>query len=261
MPKIAGYEPHFGEEACLVGEKGSGAIFFSGCNLGCIFCQTYEISHEGIGAEISYEKLAEIMLELQKQGCHNLNLVTPTHQIWAIIKALEIAIKKGFRLPIVYNSGGYENVEVLKALDGLVDIYLADFKVWDENIAARILKAKDYPSVARKALKEMYRQVGDLIFDENGLAYRGLLIRHLVLPEKLAGTENILNFIKEEISNNAYLNIMGHYHPAGEAARYPPLDRTLKQKEFEEALEIAQKLGFSRIDKTHWAFLPLIFNN
>ncbi len=260
-PKVAGYEPHFGEEACLVGEKGSGAVFFSGCNLGCVFCQTYEISHEAVGAEISYEGLAEIMLELQEKGCHNLNLVTPSHQVWAIIKALELAYKQGFHLPVVFNTGGYDKVETLKALEGVVDIYLADFKVWDEDIAARLLKAGDYPAVARKALKEMYRQVGDLEFDERGLAKRGLLVRHLILPEGLAGTEQILRFIKDEISPNTYLNLMGHYHPAGEAFRYPPLDRTLRRREFEEAVEIARKLGFSRLDKTHWALLPLIFDN
>ncbi len=258
---MAGYEPHFGEEACLVGEKGSGAIFFSGCNLGCVFCQTYEISHEAVGTEISYEGLAEIMLELQEKGCHNLNLVTPSHQVWAILKALELAFKRGFRLPIVFNTGGYDKVETLKALEGIVDIYLADFKIWDEEIAARLLKAKDYPSVAREALKEMHRQVGDLELDENGLAKRGLLIRHLVLPEGLAGTEQVLRFIKEEISPNTYLNIMGHYHPAGEASGYPPLDRTLRRREFEEAVEMARKLGFSRLDKTHWALLPLILDN
>ncbi len=261
LPKVAGYEPHFGEEACLVGDKGSGAIFFSGCNLGCVFCQTYEISHEGIGSEISYKRLAEIMLELEEQGCHNLNLVTPSHQVWAIVKALEMAIEKGFKLPVVFNTGGYEDVEVLRALDGLIDIYLTDFKVWEEDIAARILKARDYPSVAREALKEMYRQVGDLTLDEKGLAIRGVLVRHLVLPEGLASTKEVLLFIREEISIDTYLNIMGHYHPAGEAASYPPLDRSLKRKEFEEAVEIAQKLGFSRIDKTHWALLPLIFDN
>jgi len=257
-PRVAGYEPHFGEEACLVGKHGSGAIFFSGCHLGCVFCQTYEISQEALGEEISYEALAEIMLALEKQGVHNLNLVSPSHQVWAMVKALEIAREKGLRLPVVYNTGGYDSVETLRALEGLVDIYLADFKVWDGEVAARLLKAPDYPEVARAALKEMHRQVGDLELNEQGLARRGLLVRHLVLPEGLAGTEEILRFLREEISPRTYLNLMGHYHPAGKAENYPPLDRPLKRSEFEEALELARKLGLSRLDKTHWALLALI---
>ncbi len=261
LPRIAGYEPHFGEEACLVGEKGSGAVYFSGCNLGCIFCQTYEISHQALGEDISYERLASIFLELQEKGVHNLNLVSPSHQVYAIVKALERARVQGFSLPVVYNTGSYDSVETLRVLEGLVDVYLADFKVWDEDIAARLLKARDYPAVARKAIKEMHRQVGDLSLDAKGLAKKGLLVRHLILPEGLAGTKEILLFLREEVSLNTYLNLMGHYHPAGEALDYPPLDRPLKRQEFEEAVAWARALGFSRLDKTHWALLALILDN
>ncbi len=260
-PKIAGYEAHFGEEACLVGHNGSGAVFFSGCNLACVFCQTYEISHKAVGEEISYAALAEIFLSLAEQGVHNINLVSPSHQVYAIVKALEIARREGLSLPVVYNTGGYDSQETLALLEGLVDIYLADFKVWHEDIAARLLKAPDYPEVAREALKEMYRQVGDLVIDKKGLAQRGLLVRHLVLPGGLAGTREILRFLKEEISPRVYLNLMGHYHPAGEAMRYPPLDRPLQKKEFEEAIRWAQEFGFTRLDKTHWALLAFILDN
>ncbi len=257
-PKIAGYEPHFGEEACLVGRNGSGAIFFSGCNLGCVFCQTYEISQEGLGQEITSEELAQIMLKLQEEGCHNINLVTPSHQIWAILKALEQALTQGLTLPIVFNTGGYDKLETIKALEGVVDIYLADFKVWSEETAEKYLKARDYPRVARKALKEMYRQVGNLIYDEQGLAKRGLIVRHLVLPHGLGETEKILRFIKEELSPEIHLNLMGHYHPAGRALEYPPLDRHLKRAEYEEALNMAADLGLKNLDQTHRPLLELI---
>ncbi len=260
-PKVSGYEPHFGEEACLVGEKGSGAIFFTGCNLGCVFCQTYEISQEGQGTEISEEQLAWIMLELQRKGCHNLNLVTPSHQVPAILRALSLALEKGFSLPIVFNTSSYDKVETLKTLEGIVDIYLADFKVWDQEIAAKYLKARDYPEVAKKAIKEMFRQVGHLVLDERGLAQKGLIVRHLVMPEGLAGTEEILRFLKEEISPEVHLNLMGHYHPAGKAYEYPPLDRPLKKREYEEALELAHRLGFKNLDQTHQALLSLILTD
>ena len=202
-----------------------------------------------------------MFLELQEKGVHNPNLVSPSHQVYAIVKALEEARAQGLSIPVVYNTGSYDALETLKALAGLVDIYLADFKVWDEDVAVRILKARDYPQVARRALKEMYRQVGVLFFDENGLAQRGLLVRHLVLPGGLGGTKEILRFIREEISLDTYLNIMGHYHPAGEATLYPPLDRPLKRHEFEEAISWAQELGFTRLDKTHWALLAFILDN
>jgi len=242
-----------------VGERGSGAIFFSGCNLACVFCQTYEISHERVGEEISPERLAEVMLELETQGCHNLNLVSPSHQVKQILEGLEKAILQGFGLPVVYNTGSYDREETLKALDGIVDIYLADFKVWDPKVAARYLGAADYPEVARQAIKEMHRQVGDLELDERGLAKKGLILRHLVLPGGLAGTREIFTFVREEISLNTYINLMGHYHPAGEAHKYPPLDRPLRKEEFEEALRIVKSLGFKRLDRTHWPLLALLW--
>ena len=257
-PVVSGYEPHFGEEACLVGQGGSGAVFFTSCNLFCVFCQTWEISREGRGREITGEELAKIFLELKALGCENLNLITPTPQIPAILEALERALGEGFDLPVIYNTGGYEKVEVLKALSGVVDIYLPDFKVWDSEVAERLLGARDYPEVARKAIKEMYRQVGLLRLDERGLARKGLLVRHLVLPEELSGTAEVMRFLVQEISPEVTVNLMGHYHPAGEAHRYPPLDRGILKIEWQKAIEKAQKAGIFNFDRTHWALLPLI---
>lgn len=260
-PEVSGYEPHFGEEGCLVGKRGSGAIFFTGCNLACVFCQTFEISQLHQGTAITTQALANIMLSLQAKGCHNVNLVTPTHQVAAIAEALEIAVEKGFDLPVVYNTSGYEAMETLRALEGFVDIYLPDFKVWDKEVAARFLGARDYPAVAKASLKEMHRQVGDLVPDAQGLARRGLLVRHLVLPEGLSGTAEVLRFIYEEISSNTYLNIMGHYHPYGRAGEFPPLDRPLRRREFEEALAAAREIGFERLDETHLPLLELLLSD
>ncbi len=245
----------------MVGERGSGAVFFSGCNLACVFCQTFEISQQGLGQEISDAQLAEIFLELQKMGCHNLNLVSPSHQVLQIVEALALAFERGFTLPVVYNTGSYDAVETLRALEGLVDIYLADFKVWDEEVAAKYLGARDYPKVAREALKEMHRQVGDLVVDEQGLARKGLILRHLVLPGGLAGTKEIFEFIRDEISPNTYVNLMGHYHPAGKASAFPPLDRTITREEYLEALKIVKSLGFERLDQTHWPLLELLWRD
>jgi len=244
-----------------VGKNGSGAVFFTGCNLGCVFCQTYEISQEGKGTEISVEQLAWIMRELERQGCHNLNLVTPSHQVPAILRALRLALEEGFSLPVVYNTSSYDKLDTLKALEGIVDIYLADFKVWDPQVAAKYLRAKDYPEVARKAIKEMFRQVGHLVLDEQGLAKKGLIVRHLVLPGGLAGTKEILQFLRDEISPEVYLNLMGHYHPAGEAHKYPPLDRPLKKREYEEALKLAREMGFTNLDQTHLPLLDLLLTD
>jgi putative pyruvate formate lyase activating enzyme len=257
-PEISGFEPHFGEEGCLTGSRGSGAVFFTGCNLECVFCQTFEISQLHQGTVISTEELSEIMLALQDEGCHNLNLVTPTHQIAAIVDALGRGAARGFDLPVVYNSSGYESVETLKALVGLVDIYLPDFKVWEEEAAERHLGAEDYPAVTREAIKEMHRQVGDLVLDENGLARRGILVRHLVLPEGLAGTAEILRFIHQEISPATWVNLMGHYHPCGRAEAFPPLDRPLRRAEFDAALTMAREIGLSRLDETHRPLLSLL---
>ncbi|QJA06666.1 radical SAM protein [Thermosulfurimonas marina] len=257
-PVVSGYEPHFGEEACLVGEGGSGAVFFTGCNLFCVFCQTWEISRERRGKEITVEELAGIFLELAERGCENLNLVTPTPQIPAILAALERALEAGLRLPVVYNTGGYERVETLRALEGVVDLYLPDFKVWNPETAERLLGARDYPQRAREAIKEMWRQVDGLRLDERGVAQRGLIVRHLVLPENLAQTDEILRFLAREISPAVRVNIMGHYHPEGQAFEIKPINRPLTKKEWHNALSEAQRAGLFNLDRTHWPLLPLI---
>ncbi len=254
------YMPHFGEEGCLVGERGSGAIFFSFCNLSCVFCQTSDISQKGEGTPVDAERLSDIMLWLQNEGCHNINLVTPTHVIPSIVSALLIAREKGLTLPIIYNSGGYDSVETLRKLRGVIDIYLPDFKFWLPETAENLCGARNYPDVARKALKEMHRQVGNLVIDEKtGLAKKGLLVRHLVLPGHLDETEKILEFVAKEISPFTYINIMGHYHPCGKARDLPPLNRNLRKREFETAIKIAEKLGLRRLDKTHWHLYDLLF--
>lgn len=247
-PFVASWGPHFGEERPLVGRFGSGTIFFSFCNLGCIFCQNWTISHLGEGNEISFEKLAHIMLELQDMGCHNINLVTPTHQMPMILHAIAIASEKGLNLPIVYNCGGYESLEAIKILDGIIDIYMPDFKYSDSQMALKYSKTKDYPEKAKIAIKEMHRQVGDLIIDKRGIALRGLLIRHLVLPEGIAGTKEVVRFIAEDISKNTYINIMDQYYPCYKAFEHPPLDRRITTKEYSEAIKMAIDAGLKRID-------------
>lgn len=247
-PFVASWGPHFGEEKPLVGRFGSGTIFFSYCNLGCIFCQNWTISHLGEGSEMSFEKLAKLMLSLQQTGCHNINLVTPTHQIPMILRSAAIAVNMGLNIPIVYNCGGYESVESLKILDGVIDIYMPDFKYSNPEMALKYSKAKDYPEAAKAAIKEMHRQVGDLIIDERGVALRGLLIRHLILPEGAAGTGEVVRFIAEEISRNTYLNIMDQYRPCYEAFEHPPLDKRITKKEYKEAVEMAINAGLKRID-------------
>ncbi|MGA1875651.1 MAG: radical SAM protein [bacterium] len=248
LPVIASYGPHFGEETPLVGSHGSGTIFMSFCNLRCVFCQNWEISHLGEGREVSTEDLARIMIYLQKAGCHNINLVTPTHVVPQILEALPLAIEEGFSVPLVYNSGGYDSVEALTLLDGIVAIYLPDFKYWDEEVAGRLSKAPGYPQAARAAVKEMHRQVGDLVIDAHGVAQRGLLVRHLVLPENLAGTRSIMHFLATEISANTYVNIMNQYRPCGQAHRYPPLDRRITPYEYHEAIRSAEAEGLTRLD-------------
>lgn len=247
-PYVSSWGPHFGEEAPLVGRYGSGTIFFGYCNLSCVYCQNWTISHLGEGEEISYDELAGIMIFLQNSGCHNINLVSPTHQVPQIIKSLYTAHKNGLRIPIVYNSGGYDALETLKILDGIIDIYMPDFKYADEKIAEKYSKIKNYPEMAKKALKEMHRQVGDLIINEYGIALRGLLVRHLVLPNNLAGTEEVLSFIASEISKNTYINIMDQYRPCWHADEYPELKRRITKKEFEDAINLALKYSLTRID-------------
>lgn len=247
-PFVASWGPHFGEERPLVGRFGSGTIFFSRCNLRCIFCQNWTISHLGEGDEVSFERLAKIMLEIQEMGCHNINLVTPTHQMPMILHALAIASEMGLNIPIVYNCGGYESLEALRILDGVIDIYMPDFKYSSSEMAMKYSKAKDYPTVAKVAIKEMHRQVGDLIIDKRGIALRGILIRHLVLPEDIAGTGEVVRFIAEEISENTYINIMDQYYPCYRAFEYPPLNRRITNKEYEEAINMALRAGLKRID-------------
>jgi len=248
-PFIASYNPHFGEERPLVGRRGSGTIFFAYCNLGCLFCQNWTISHLGDGSIISFERLADIMLTLQNHyGCHNINLVTPTHQVPMIVSSLEIAIERGLNVPIVYNSGGYESLETLRILDGVIDIYMPDFKYSDPEVALKYSRAKDYPQVAKAAIKEMHRQVGDLVMDDRGIALRGLLIRHLVLPHGLANTEEIVKFLVEEISPNTYTNIMAQYYPCYKAFEHPPLDRRITNDEYRRALRAALEAGLRRLD-------------
>lgn len=241
-PVVSSVGPHFGEEPELVGRYGSGTIFFTNCNLGCVYCQNYEISHLGKGKEITVEELAKQMLFLQEIGCHNINLVTPTHFIPQIFHAIEIAKKCGLNIPIVYNCGGYENPEVIKLLEGMVDIYMPDIKYSDSEIAKKYSNAPDYFERAKESVREMYRQVGDLHV-ENGLAKRGLIIRHLVLPDNLAGSEKVFKFILEEISKNTYINIMDQYRPMFKASSYPELNRRITSKEFLRTIEFAKKIG------------------
>jgi putative pyruvate formate lyase activating enzyme len=248
-PYVSSYNPHFGEEAPLVGTHGSGTIFFTHCNLGCLFCQNWTISHEGEGAEISVEELAGIMVALQEKFlCHNINLVTPTHQVPMILKALGIAMDKGLNVPVVYNCGGYESIETLQLLEGIIDIYMPDFKFTDPVTAGKYARAKDYPEVAKAAIKEMHRQTGDLVVDRRGIALRGLLVRHLVLPEGLAGTEEVVKFLSREISPDTYTNIMAQYYPCYRAADHPPLDRRLTHEEYRKAVKAARAAGLRRLD-------------
>jgi putative pyruvate formate lyase activating enzyme len=246
---VSSYNPHFGEEAPLVGRSGSGTIFFTYCNLLCNFCQNYDISHQGIGEEISDEKLAKMMLLLQHQGCHNINFVTPSHVVPQILFALEKAIKGGLSVPLVYNTGGYDSVETLQILEGVFDIYMPDFKFWDPKVAKRTCNVSDYPEIARKAVLEMHRQVGDLVLDKSGIAQRGLLIRHLVMPNNLAGTREVMRFIAQKISTNTYVNIMAQYRPCGEAHKISEIAVRLSTEEFEVALQAAREEGITRLDK------------
>ncbi|PQP34656.1 radical SAM protein, partial [Desulfobacteraceae bacterium SEEP-SAG9] len=251
---VSSYNPHFGEEAPLVGSQGSGTIFFTHCNLLCIFCQNYDISHEGYGREKSHEQLASMMLQLQNAGCHNVNFVTPSHVVPQILAALERAIEEGLSVPLIFNTGGYDNVETLKILEGIFDIYMPDFKFWDPEIADATCKAKDYPEMARRAIIEMHRQVGDLEIDEAGIARRGLLIRHLVLPSGLAGTREIIKFIAKKISSNTYVNIMPQYRPCGRASEMEELSIRLSADDYNNALQAAGEEGLTRLDSRRRSF-------
>ncbi|MFH1610220.1 MAG: radical SAM protein [Candidatus Bipolaricaulota bacterium] len=244
-PWIASFGPHFGEERVLVGSGGSGTVFFSGCNLRCLFCQNYTISQLGEGEEVPVQELARVMLHLQEIGCANVNLVTPTHQTPQIVDALARAREDGLRLPVVWNCGGYEALETLRFLDGIVDVYMPDLKYGDSRVATHLSSAPGYFEAAQVALAEMHRQVGDLVV-EGGVAVRGLLVRHLVLPEGLAGSEAALRFIADEISKDTYVNVMAQYRPAHRARENPPLSRPITDAEHENVLALARRLGLRR---------------
>lgn len=242
---VSGAQPHFGEEEELVGRYGSGTIFFSHCNLGCVFCQNYEISSCGEGQIVTSNRLSQIMLSLQNKGCHNINLVSPGHIVPQIVEGIYLAAKKGLNIPILYNTNGYDLTDTLKFLDGIVDIYMPDIKFSDDNIAFKYLKVKNYYTIARNAVKEMFRQVGDLKTDDNNIAYKGLLIRHLVMPQNLAGTDTIMQFLADEISPNTYVNIMAQYYPAHKSYEYDELSKGISLKEYRAAVESAKLAGLN----------------
>ena len=242
-PVISSVSPHHGEEPPLSGRSGSGTVFFANCNLRCMYCQNYPISQMGYGTERTPGELACQMLWLQEQGCHNLNLVTPTHFMPQILKALGIAKERGFGLPIVYNTSGYESIDSLRLLDGIVDIYLPDMRYSDDAVALKYSLAPRYPAINRAAVKEMFRQVGNLALDENGIAKRGLIIRHLVLPNGLSGTEGVMRFLAGEISRDVYISLMSQYFPAYKATEHREINRKITAEEYEEARRIMEAYG------------------
>jgi len=246
--RVASFNAHFGEEAPLVGNRGSGTIFFSSCNLLCSFCQNYDVSHLNQGVEVGSARIAAMMIELMENGCHNINFVTPTHTVVQILEALIPAIEQGLNLPLVYNSGGYESVETLALLDGVFDIYMPDFKFWEDRWAQRFCKAPDYREHAKAAIREMHRQVGDLLVDSAGIAVQGLLIRHLVMPNDVAGTDRVMDFLANEISVETYVNMMDQYRPLGDADADDLINRRLAPEEFRRAVGEARDAGLSRLD-------------
>ena len=242
---VASYFPHFGEEDCVRGWRGSGTIFFSGCNLRCVFCQNHDISWEVRGERVTPERLAQMMLELQTIGCHNINFVTPEHVVPQMLEALPLAIESGLRLPIVYNTSAYDSLDSLELMEGIVDVYMPDFKLWTGERARRYLKRADYPDVARERIREMHRQVGDLVLDEDGLARRGLILRHLVMPGLVDETEAILRFVAEELGTGCYVNLMAQYYVSGKVGRngeYAEIARGIYREEYERALALAHEL-------------------
>ena len=246
--KVASYNAHFGEEAPLVGRYGSGTIFLSSCNLLCSFCQNYDISHLAEGVEVEPKHMASMMLHLAENGCHNINFVTPTHAVPQIIEALVLAVEQGLKVPLVYNSSGYDRKETLELLDGIFDIYMPDFKFWDGKWADRFCHAPDYRDAATEAVKEMHRQVGDLVIDDDGVAISGLLVRHLVMPNRVAGTEEIMKFFAREISPNTYMNVMDQYRPCGTAHQDEFINRRLTAQEYRDAVNAAKNAGMTRLD-------------
>jgi putative pyruvate formate lyase activating enzyme len=247
---VASYFPHFGEEDCLRGRRGSGTIFFSGCNLRCVFCQNHDISWEVRGERVSPVRLGEMMLELQAIGCHNINWVTPEHIVPQILEALPHAIAGGLTLPIVYNTSSYDSLDSLRLMEGIVDVYMPDFKVWTSERARRYLKRPDYADVARQTVKEMHRQVGDLEVDEHGMARRGVILRHLIMPGQLDETEAILRFVAEHLGTGCYVNLMAQYYVSGKVGQngqYLEIARGIRGEEYEQALALATELGL-RLD-------------
>ncbi len=244
--RIYSYAPHFGEEPPLVGSHGSGTIFLSGCNMACVFCQNYEISQLDQGTKVRSVGLATTMIKLQDLGCHNINFVTPTHFVPQILEALNPARQMGLTVPLVYNSSGYDSVETLRLLDGIFDIYMPDMKYGSDEMALKYSNAPEYTKFAKGAILEMHRQVGDLVIDENGLAARGLLVRHLVLPEGAAGTEEVVRFLSKEVSKNTYLNVMAQYRPEHMACGYSEINRPISVQEYKEAARMAADAGLTR---------------
>jgi putative pyruvate formate lyase activating enzyme len=255
--RVASVAPHFGEENPLRGTRGSGTIFFAGCNLRCVFCQNYDISQGKAGTAVAPQDLARMMLSLQDLGCHNINFVTPEHVVPQILEALIIAVADGLRLPLVYNTSAYDSLESLRLLDGVVDIYMPDFKLWDADLAHHYLKARDYPAVARQAIQEMQRQVGDLQLDESGIAQRGVLLRHLVMPGLVGDTAVIMQFLADEVSPDLYLNLMAQYYPAHKVSgqKCPELNRRLRTDEYRQAHRAARAAGLWRFDERPLRFL------
>jgi putative pyruvate formate lyase activating enzyme len=248
---VNSYGPHHGEEDPLRGWHGSGTIFFNWCSLRCVFCQNWEISQKGHGQEVEPTQLADMMLHLQAQGCHNINFVTPSHVVAQIIAAVDIAAKQGLNLPLVYNTGGYDSPEALALLDGIIDVYMPDMKYGDSKLARQYSKVRNYVEVNFAAVKEMHRQVGDLQLDAHDIAQRGLLVRHLVLPANIAGTDKVLAFLARDISTNTYLNLMDQYHPCYRADEYPRLARPITRAEYAHALKLAEQFGLQRLDQRH----------
>ncbi|MCX7966145.1 MAG: hypothetical protein N2596_05935 [Syntrophorhabdaceae bacterium] len=254
--EISGYHPHFGEEKPLVGYGGSGAIFLTNCSLRCVFCINWEISQEGIGQRADIETFARIMLDIQKIGCHNINIVTPTHYSPHILLAIDKAVPSGLKLPIVYNTCGWERIDVLKELDGVVDIYLPDFKYADPKMAEKYSSgASTYPQLTKIAILEMHRQVGVAIPARDGILYRGLIIRHLVMPNRVAGTKEIMSWIASNLPKDTYVNIMSQYTPVYKAKNYPEIARKITRQEYSEAVEWAKKAGLTRLDIQGYSFL------
>ncbi len=251
---VASHGKHFGEERPLVGYGGSGTIFFANCNLGCIFCQNYDISHLGHGQPVGPERLADMMIDLQRRGVHNINLVTPTHFLPQIIEALLIAARRGLEVPLVYNCGGYESVAALKLLDGIVDIYMPDAKYSDGEVAQQLSRAPDYPERMQSAIAEMHRQVGDLQINDDGIAQRGLLVRHLVLPNNLAGSAKIMRFLAD-LSLNTYVNVMAQYRPCYRAREIEQINRRPTVEEYRQAVQAALDAGLHRLDERPLAIL------